>query len=236
MHPRRASLRRRHSLLRVNSPTTPLTYDCADPEARLAGLAAAAGAVRSGRLVVLPTDTLYGLGADAFSSVAVRALLAAKGRGPDMPVPVLVGSWNTIDGLVTNVPAAARELLEAFWPGGLSLVLPHAPSLNWDLGITRGTVMLRMPLHPVALELLREIGPMAVSSANISGRPPATTVAEATDQLGSSVAVYLDGGPCRVGVASTIVDLTGDEPRVLREGAVPVAEVAEVLGREVATA
>ena len=236
MHPRRASLRRRHSLLRVNSPTTPLTYDCADPEARLAGLAAAAGAVRSGRLVVLPTDTLYGLGADAFSGVAVRALLAAKGRGPDMPVPVLVGSWNTIDGLVTNVPAAARELLEAFWPGGLSLVLPHAPSLNWDLGITRGTVMLRMPLHPVALELLREIGPMAVSSANISGRPPATTVAEATDQLGSSVAVYLDGGPCRVGVASTIVDLTGDEPRVLREGAVPVAEVAEVLGREVATA
>ena len=172
---------------------------------------------------------------DAFSSIAVRALLAAKGRGPDMPVPVLVGSWNTIDGLVTNVPAAARELLEAFWPGGLSLVLPHAPSLNWDLGITRGTVMLRMPLHPVALELLREIGPMAVSSANISGRPPATTVAEATDQLGSSVAVYLDGGPCRVGVASTIVDLTGDEPRVLREGAVPVAEVAEVLGREVAT-
>jgi len=236
VHPRRASLRRRHSLLRVNSPTTPPTYDCADPEARLAGLAAAAGAVRSGRLVVLPTDTLYGLGADAFSSIAVRALLAAKGRGPDMPVPVLVGSWNTIDGLVTNVPAAARELLEAFWPGGLSLVLPHAPSLNWDLGITRGTVMLRMPLHPVALELLREIGPMAVSSANISGRPPATTVAEATDQLGSSVAVYLDGGPCRVGVASTIVDLTGDEPRVLREGAVPVAEVAEVLGREVATA
>jgi tRNA threonylcarbamoyl adenosine modification protein (Sua5/YciO/YrdC/YwlC family) len=153
-----------------------------------------------------------------------------------MPVPVLVGSWNTIDGLVTTVPAAARELVEAFWPGGLSLVLPHAPSLTWDLGVTRGTVMLRMPLHPVALELLREIGPMAVSSANVSGRPPATTVAEATEQLGGAVAVYLDGGPCRVGVASTIVDLTGDEPRVLREGAVPVAEIAEVLGREVATA
>ena len=220
----------------MTAPAAPPTYDCADPDARLAGLAAAARAVRSGQLVVLPTDTLYGLGADAFTGAAVRSLLAAKGRGPGMPVPVLVGSWNTIDGLVTTVPAAARELVEAFWPGGLSLVLPHAPSLTWDLGVTRGTVMLRMPLHPVALELLREIGPMAVSSANISGRPPATTVAEATEQLGGAVAVYLDGGPCRVGVASTIVDLTGDEPRVLREGAIPVANVVEVLGREVATA
>jgi L-threonylcarbamoyladenylate synthase len=220
----------------VSAPVTPPTYDCADPEARLAGLAAAAGAVRSGRLVVLPTDTLYGIGADAFSSAAVRALLVAKGRGPDMPVPVLVGSWSTIDGLVTAVPAAARELIEAFWPGGLSLVLPHAPSLNWDLGATRGTVMLRMPLHPVALELLRDVGPMAVSSANISGRAPATIVSEASGQLGETVSVYLDGGPCRVGVASTIVDLTGDEPRILREGAVTVAEINAVLGREVATA
>jgi tRNA threonylcarbamoyl adenosine modification protein (Sua5/YciO/YrdC/YwlC family) len=192
--------------------------------------------VRAGRLVVLPTDTLYGIGADAFAAGAVRSLLAAKNRGPDMPVPVLVGSWDTVDGLVSTVPAAARELVEAFWPGGLSLVLPHAPSLSWDLGTTGGTVMLRMPLHPVALELLREVGPMAVSSANVSGRPPATTVQEAEEQLGAKVAVYLDGGPCRVGVASTIIDLTGDEPRVLREGAVTVAEVAEVLGRSVATA
>jgi tRNA threonylcarbamoyl adenosine modification protein (Sua5/YciO/YrdC/YwlC family) len=96
--------------------------------------------------------------------------------------------------------------------------------------------MLRMPLHPVALELLRDVGPMAVSSANVSGSPPATTVAEATYQLGVTPAVYLDGGPCRVGVASTIVDLTGDEPRILREGAVGVAEITAVLGREVATA
>jgi tRNA threonylcarbamoyl adenosine modification protein (Sua5/YciO/YrdC/YwlC family) len=216
--------------------TAPATYDCADPDARAEGLAAAARAVRTGRLVVLPTDTLYGIGADAFSAAAVRSLLAAKNRGPDMPVPVLVGSWSTIDGLVTSVPAAARELVEAFWPGGLSLVLPHAPSLTWDLGVTRGTVMLRMPLHPVALELLRDVGPMAVSSANVSGQPPATTVADAHEQLGAKVTVYLDGGPCRVGVASTIVDLTGDEPRILREGAVSAAEVGEVLGRTVATA
>lgn len=212
------------------------TYDCADPDARVTGLAAAAGAVRAGRLAVLPTDTVYGLGCDAFSRAAVRSLLAAKNRGPDMPVPVLVGSWSTIDGLVLGVPKDARELVEAFWPGGLSLVLPHAPSLAWDLGSTRGTVMLRMPLHPVALELLRDVGPMAVSSANVSGSPPATSAAQAQAQLGDLVTVYLDGGPSGDPVASTVVDLTGDAPRILREGAVSAAEVAEVLGREVLTA
>ncbi|MDN5930241.1 MAG: threonylcarbamoyl-AMP synthase [Pseudonocardia sp.] len=214
----------------------PPTYDCADADARTAGLAAAARAVRSGRLVVLPTDTVYGLGCDAFSPSAVRSLLKAKNRGPEMPVPVLVGSWSTIDGLVLGVPSAARRLIEAFWPGGLSLVLPHAPSLNWDLGSTKGTVMLRMPLHPVALELLRDVGPMAVSSANVSGSPPPATVAGAVEQLGNSVPVYLDGGDSGEPVASTVVDLTGDDPLVLREGAVSTADVAEVLGREVLTA
>jgi tRNA threonylcarbamoyl adenosine modification protein (Sua5/YciO/YrdC/YwlC family) len=212
------------------------TYDCADPQGRTEGLAAAARAVRAGRLVVLPTDTVYGLGCDAFSSAAVRALLAAKNRGPDMPVPVLVGSWSTIDGLVLGVPKAARELIEAFWPGGLSLVLPHAPSLAWDLGSTKGTVMLRMPLHPVALELLRDVGPMAVSSANISGSPPPSTMSGALRQLGGSVGVYLDGGDSGEPVASTVVDLTGDNPLVLRQGAVTVDAVREVLGREVPVA
>jgi L-threonylcarbamoyladenylate synthase len=211
------------------------TYDCSDPDARVEGLAAAARAVRAGRLVVLPTDTVYGIGCDAFNSTAVRSLLAAKRRGPDMPVPVLVGSWSTIDGLVLGVPKAARELIEAFWPGGLSLVLPHAPSLDWDLGSTRGTVMLRMPLHPVALELLRDVGPMAVSSANVSGSPPAASAGEAQAQLGDSVAIYLDGGPSGEPIASTVIDLTGDDPRVLREGAVSTAAVAEVLGRDVIT-
>ena len=209
------------------------TYDCADPDQRAEGLTAAARAVRAGRLVVLPTDTVYGIGCDAFSGPAVRNLLSAKQRGPDMPVPVLVGSWTTIDGLVQGVPKAARDLIEAFWPGGLSLVLRHAPSLNWDLGSTKGTVMLRMPLHPVALELLREVGPMGVSSANVSGQPPASSAAQAQEQLGEKVAVYLDGGPSGEPVASTVLDLTGDDPRVLREGAVSSAEVAEVLGREV---
>ncbi|AHI00974.1 L-threonylcarbamoyladenylate synthase [Kutzneria viridogrisea] len=208
-------------------------YDCSRQDSREAGLAAAAGAIRSGRLVVLPTDTLYGIGCDAFDAAAVRSLLSAKGRGPDMPIPVLVGSWTTIDGLVFSVPTQARQLIEAFWPGALSIILQHAPSLNWDLGDTRGTVALRMPLHPVAIELLREVGPMAVSSANRSGYAPATTVADAESQLGDSVSVYLDGGTVDHGVASTIVDLTGPEPRVLREGAVTLAQLSEVLGTQV---
>ncbi|WP_306360617.1 L-threonylcarbamoyladenylate synthase [Nocardia sp. CC227C] len=205
-------------------------YDCADPDSRAAGLTAARSALKSGRLAVIPTDTLYGIAADAFDSSAVAALLAAKRRGRDMPVPVLVGSWNTIDGLVFSVRPQARDLIRAFWPGALSLVVQQAPSLAWDLGDARGTVMLRMPLHPVALELLREVGPLAVSSANVSGQPPAATVGEARDQLGELVGVYLDGGKAEHALASTIVDLTADTPRILREGAVSTAAVAEVLG------
>jgi L-threonylcarbamoyladenylate synthase len=205
-------------------------YDCGDAGSRSAGLSAAKSSLKSGRLVVLPTDTLYGIGADAFDSTAVSSLLGAKRRGRDMPVPVLVGSWHTIDGLVYSVRPEARELIRAFWPGGLSLVVQQAPSLSWDLGDTRGTVMVRMPLHPVALELLREVGPLAVSSANVSGSAPATTVEEARAQLGETVSVYLDGGVAQHAVASTIVDLTGDGPRVLRAGAVPLGAVAEVLG------
>jgi len=204
-------------------------YDCADPDSRAAGLSAATSALKSGRLVVLPTDTVYGLGADAFDSEAVSALLAAKHRGPDMPVPVLVGSWHTIDGLVFSVRPQVREVIRAFWPGGLSVVVPQAPSLAWDLGNTRGTVMLRMPLHPVALDLLRAVGPMAVSSANVSGQPPAGTIEDARTQLGEQVGVYLDGAPAEHAVPSTIVDFTADQPRILREGAVSAADIAEVL-------
>lgn len=205
-------------------------YDCSRRDEREAGIAAAAGTVRSSRLVVFPTDTVYGIGCDAFDPLAVNALLDAKGRGRSMPLSVLVGSWSTVDGLVLSVPRQARDLIEAFWPGGLSIVLPHAPSLAWDLGDTRGTVNLRMPLHPVVLELLREIGPMAQSAASISGQQAARTVGEAKAQLGDSVSVYLDGGPAEDTVASTIVDLTGDTPRLLREGAVSRADVADVLG------
>jgi L-threonylcarbamoyladenylate synthase len=210
-------------------------FKCADPEQRSRGIALASGAVKSGRLVVLPTDTVYGVGADAFDSAAVAALLSAKGRGRDMPVPVLVGSWHTIDGLALTVPQATRDLIRAFWPGALSLVIRQAPSLQWDLGDARGTVMLRMPLHPVAIELLREVGPMAVSSANVSGHPPAVDAEDAHRQLGDLVDVYLDAGPSAQQAASTILDLTGPEPRILRSGPVSAERIAEVLGLDAAT-
>lgn len=211
------------------------TFDCADPDQRSRGIAAAVGAVKSSRLVVLPTDTVYGVGADAFDPAAVAALLAAKNRGRDMPVGVLVGSWRTIEGLVVTVPDAARELIRAFWPGALSLVVRQAPSVQWDLGDSRGTVMLRMPLHPVAIELLREVGPMAVSSANVSGCPPAVDAADARRQLGDLVGVYLDAGPAAQQAASTVVDLTGPAPCILRTGPVSAEAIATVLGLEPAS-
>ena len=205
-------------------------YDMSSEVERATGLEQGADAVRRGDLVVLPTDTVYGLGTDAFSPDAVGGLLEAKGRGRDMPVPVLVGSPRTLDGIATQLSLAARALVEAFWPGGLTVVARSQPSLRWDLGDTGGTVAVRMPLHPVAIELLQATGPMAVSSANITGRPPATTADEAVEQLGDAVAVYLDGGPSGEPVPSTIVDVTGTVPRVLRVGALSVHLLREVAG------
>ena len=193
-----------------------------------AGVAAAVAALRRGDLAVLPTDTVYGLAADAFSPPAVDRLLAAKGRGRDLPVPVLVGSWRGIDGLAEHVTPTMRSLVEAFWPGPLTLIVRAAPSLAWDLGETRGTVAVRMPLHPVALAVLAETGPLAVSSANRAGHPPATTAAEAQEQLTSSVAVYLEAGSSGDAVPSTILDLTGPAPQVRRSGALPLEALQEV--------
>ncbi len=210
-------------------------FDCTDAEQRATGIASAISAVKGGRLVVMPTDTVYGIGADAFDRDAVVSLLAAKGRGRNMPVGVFVGSWSTIDGLVYSVPPAARELIRAFWPGALSLIVTQAPSLQWDLGDANGNVMLRMPMHPVAIELLREVGPMAQSSANVSGQPAAVTAAQAHEQLGDKVEVYLDGGPAEQQAASTIVDLTGVQPRILRAGPISAADIARVVGVEIST-
>jgi tRNA threonylcarbamoyl adenosine modification protein (Sua5/YciO/YrdC/YwlC family) len=205
------------------------TFDCTDQAGRAGAIAEAATAIRRGDLVVLPTDTVYGIGADAFSPNAVRRLLDAKGRGRDVPVPVLVGSWRTVNGLVDTLSDTAKDLIAAFWPGALTLVLRQGAGLTWDLGDARGTVAVRMPLHPVAIELLAETGPLAVSSANRHGAEPALTMNEAQSQLGSSVAVYLDGGPAADRTPSTIVDLTGPAPVVLREGAIPAARLAEVV-------
>ena len=203
-------------------------YDCSDSEQRAAGLKAAVEAVRRGELVVLPTDTVYGIGADAFSPAAVTSLLAAKRRGRDMPPPVLVGTVRAAAALVEEFSDVGKDFIEAFWPGGLTLVCRARRTLSWDLGDARGTVAIRMPMHPVALGLLKETGPLAVSSANLSGLPAATTVDEAMGQLGDTVAVFLDGGPATGGVPSTIVDLTGPLPRLLRAGTIPVEELDTV--------
>jgi L-threonylcarbamoyladenylate synthase len=204
-------------------------YDCADTQQREAGITAAVAAVQVGGLVVLPTDTVYGVGADAFQPTAVSALLATKGRGRNMPPPVLVGSVRAASALAESLGAFGQDLIDEFWPGPLTLVFRAAPTLKWDLGDTLGTVAVRMPLHPIALELLRQTGPMAVSSANRHGAPAATTVAEADSQLGSAVSVYLDGGPCADNVPSTILDLTGTVPRMLRAGALSTDQLRKVV-------
>ncbi|MBB6120454.1 L-threonylcarbamoyladenylate synthase [Nocardiopsis algeriensis] len=206
-------------------------YDCADEAARKDGIADAASAVRRGELVVLPTDTVYGIGTDAFNPRAVAGLLTTKGRGREMPPPVLVGSMRAATALIDDLGSHGRDLMEEFWPGPLTVVCAATPSLSWDLGDTKGTVAVRMPMDPVALELLKETGPMAVSSANKSGRPAATRVDEAVEQLGEEdVAVYLDGGATESSVPSTIVDLTYAVPRVLRAGAISVEQLRAVCG------
>jgi L-threonylcarbamoyladenylate synthase len=206
------------------------SYDCADEAQRSAGLAAAAAAVLRGELIVLPTDTVYGIGADAFRPLSVTTLLATKGRGREMPPPVLVGSVRAASALAEDLGEYGHAFIEEFWPGGLTLVCRASRTLQWDLGDTKGTVAIRMPMHPVALDLLRETGPMAVSSANLTGSPPATTAADAREQLGDAVAVYLDGGPCASDAASTIVDLTGPVPRLLRSGVISIGRLREVAG------
>ena len=203
------------------------TYDVREDSTE--GVAAAVAALRRGALAVLATDTVYGVASDAFSPAAVARLLAAKGRGRDMPVPVLVGSAISISGLADHVTDDARSLVEAFWPGPLTLIVRSAPSLAWDLGETRGTVAVRMPAHPVALAVLAETGPLAVSSANRSGMPAATTAADALRQLGEDVAVYLDSGSVESGVPSTILDLTGARPRLRRLGALTTEQLRTVL-------
>jgi len=207
------------------SVATSDVFSCREPEERARGLEAAESSLRSGELVVLPTDTVYGVAADAFDPAAVRRLLRAKGRGRDMPPPVLVAAVTTLDALATRVPGYAHEMAEALWPGPLTLICRQQPSLTWDLGDARSTVAVRMPDHDLALELIREVGPLAVSSANRTGVPAATSVEEAREMLRTSVSVYLDDGPTSGAVASTILDVTGLHPRVLREGGLELEQL-----------
>lgn len=198
-------------------------------EEREEAVTAASQAVQRGDLVVIPTDTVYGIGADAFDADAVKDLLEAKGRGRNMPPPVLVSSATTVDALAVDLPGYARALIEAFWPGPLTLVCRQQPSLQWDLGDTRGTVAIRMPDHEVALAVLERTGPLAVSSANKTGQPAATDVDAVLEMLGEDVAVIVDAGASPGGQASTIVDVTGTQGRVLRRGALSLDDLNEAL-------
>jgi len=200
-------------------------FSCSDEDERHRGLDAAEAVLRSGELVVMPTDTVYGVAADAFEPAAVRRLLRAKGRGADMPPPVLVAAVTTLDALATKLPTFAREMAEELWPGPLTLVCRQQPSLTWDLGDNRGTVAVRMPDSELVLELIQLTGPLAVSSANRTGMPAASSVAEAREMLGDAVSVYLDGGALPGALPSTILDVTGVVPRVLREGALDLARL-----------
>lgn len=211
------------------------TFNCGETTEALTGLRMARGAIGRGRLVVIPTDTVYGVAADAFNAKAVQALLDAKGRGRQSPPPVLIGSVDTLDALADAVTPDIRLLAETLWPGGLTIVVPSRPTLTWDLGETNGTVAVRMPDNAIALELLRETGPLAVSSANLTGQPAALNAAEAEAQLGDSVDVYLEAGTAsdsRSG--STIVDCTplldGRPARILRDGVITRDAIRAIIG------
>ena len=211
-------------------------FDCSVDTDLLTGMRLAKLAIARSQLVVLPTDTVYGLAADAFSPSAVAALLATKGRGPQSPPPVLIANQAALSALATDIHPIAFELADAFWPGALTMILTAQPSLAWNLGETRGTVALRIPDHKIALALLEETGPLAVSSANLTGQPAATTAAAAQAYLGKSVEVYLDGGVSPKGESSTILDLTGlsgrpdGKIRVVRVGALSIDKIRRVAG------
>lgn len=204
-------------------------YPTGTEDEREAAIEAASLAVQRGHLVVLPTDTVYGIGADAFDPAAVRSLLAAKGRGREMPPPVLISAATTVDALAVRIPGYARALIDAFWPGPLTLVCHQQGSLQWDLGDTRGTVAVRMPDHEIAREILERTGPLAVSSANRTGMPAATDAEQAEQMLGEEVDVIIDAGDSPGGEASTIVDVTGSQGRVLRRGALSLEQLNAVL-------
>jgi tRNA threonylcarbamoyl adenosine modification protein (Sua5/YciO/YrdC/YwlC family) len=205
-------------------------YDLSIASERRLGFIAATAAAKRGELVVMPTDTVYGIGTDAFSINGVEKLLAAKGRERNMPTPVLIGNPNALSALTARVDQRMQDLVQSFWPGALTLIVKQQPTLNWDLGDTSGTVALRMPMHPVAIELLNLVGPMAVSSANKSGQAAATSSEMAIEQLGDSVSIYLSGEQTAVALPSTILDLTGEAVKVIRVGALGLDKIRSVVG------
>ena len=192
--------------------------------------------LKQGELVGLPTETVYGLGADAANPVAVAKIFKAKGRPADHPLIVHLADGSQLDTWARDIPEAARLLSAAFWPGPLTLILKRQPGVPDAVTGGQDTVGLRVPGHPLALELLRAFaaaggsGGVAAPSANRFGRISPTTAAHVREELGDKVALVLDGGPCDVGIESTILDLSGDTPRLLRPGAISPEDIAAVIG------
>lgn len=225
-------------------------YNCSVESEYTAGMRLARAAIGRGALVVIPTDTVYGVAADAFNPEAVQRLLDAKGRDRTSPPPVLIPSIEALDALAQDIPQPVRDLVAEFWPGGLTVLLKAQPSLAWDLGETKGTVALRMPSDEVALGLLKETGPLAVSSANRTGLPSAIDAEGAEEMLGNTVAVYLDGGVAGLGydtigdragdTSSTIIDATGfstsGKLHIVRNGVISRAAIEAVIGDVLAPA
>ena len=210
-----------------------MRFDCSVTTELLEGMRQAKQTIGRAGLIVLPTDTVYGIGADAFSAFAVNALLEAKGRGRQSPPPVLIPSLDTLRALTSNPPAVAFKLADKFWPGALTLILHAQASLSWDLGETKGTVALRIPNDEVTLALLKEVGPLAVSSANLTGEPAANNIDEAENYFGKKVGVYLDGGASKSSKPSTILDLTDDGfVKVVRIGVLTLAQIKKVVGTD----
>lgn len=202
-------------------------YASDDPRA----VRAAADALRRGELVIFPTETVYGLAADARNDSAVRAVFELKGREETSALPVQIAEVESLHSVACVIPNAALELARRFWPGPLTIVLPKAPDIG-DL-VTGGaaTVGVRIPDHPTALALLREMGsPIVATSANISGRPAPTNACGAIRQLGSGVSVVIDAGECAIGAASTVVDLSASPPRILRRGSISARRIRELIG------
>ena len=192
----------------------------------------ARGALRAGELVVMPTDTVYGIGADAFNPDATRRIFEVKKRPRSLPLPILVSRPRQAWALSADVPEEAATLAAGFWPGALTLILPEA-ELAWDIGDTRGGVAVRMPMHDDVLRLLEAVGPMAVTSANITGETTPRTIEGVQEKFGDAVGVYLDGGESPSESGSTIVDLAKGTPMIVREGPIQASEIERVLGREV---
>jgi len=204
-------------------------FDANDPTELANGIKAATAAVRRGEVVIVPTESSYGLATDPFRADGLAKLRSLKDRGPELPIPVMVASAATAAGVLWNTSLAARELMAAFWPGALTLVGAYQPSLMWDVaGSTEQIVSIRVPLHPVAWQLTKSVGPLALTGANISGAQVARSFDQAVAQFGEAVSVYLDAGTCQYAQPSSVVDVSSSPPYLVRAGAIGTGDLQRI--------